>query len=408
MAHPATHTGSKAKGKGGKAPRAPAAQNPLYDPSQPLSGLSLLDAARTQARLQTGPQLADLAQQETNTRANTAQLAGFAQRGSDAATAAAQRAQTTQAALSQALNDELAKIGSGVQGVIDKASSEATARTAADTALRGPGLGGGSEAQLAATLAAARTRAGTDEGAYRALGAQAGAGYQSLANERAATAPMRGQELLGRITSNAQGQLGRINQARVQAKQREGELTASNVFTLRQKEVENRLASAGLGLKQAGAETAAQQAERNYQLALQRVKDTETNNATDNERLQAKDDAAAAKDAFQRANGLGPYKPAKPAKGPKRPYTSTQKTAANEAYAKAQSLLNDPKAPKSFVKALQALVSQFSIPSSIARAAVEVKFNGGAQANTVRTVRKRYGLVVPSRSTATPTLPSPF
>jgi len=280
---------------------------PIYNPTQPLAGGPLKQAANALTNLEIRPQVSALARQiaATNRQGQAVQdkTAGyFAQLGGQA-----QQALTAQQGVSQRLNAALQGIGSQTQQQIGDAGSAAQAQLAP---LQQQGLDGGSFAQLAKEIAAQRALAATNAQTSQTYGAQQGANFEGLTANQIGTGALRGQERLGEIgnatlaaTAEARGRKADLLASR-------GSLFTKNLGALRDSERNYKLAVDTLGanvqnnlldaasqrasLKQQAHQFNIQQALRDQQFQLD----------------YSKYGLDIARDNYQRAHGLGPYKPA--------------------------------------------------------------------------------------------------
>lgn len=154
--------------------------------------------------------------------------------------------------------------------------------------------------------------------------------------------------------------------------------------------------NAAFGVNVYKAKTAAQQAAA--RLAETKRRDRAAARARkQTQKLEGKKfKSAQAKDAYERAHGLGPYKPSRPAKSPSA-YTPKDTLAAKKSLrtsvALVRSGLNQPggRAPDYWSKAFDQLVSE-KVDPAIARAAIQLVRGGKVGPHTRRTLHDDYGI----------------
>jgi hypothetical protein len=236
--------------------------NPLYNPSQTLSGTSLKNAADSIATAQTAGPISALAQQiaQNNKQASGAQNQTFGYFMQLAK--AAQAAVGQQAAGSGALNAQQQQLASNTQTQLGQLGQQAQGGTLGR--MNAQGLGGDSVGQLGAVTAQQQGTAASNAQNYQAAALNQGASGTSQAVNNAGAYALGGQEKIGAI--GRAGQLANVplnsKIATLQASQ--GTLAATALGQLRTQERNYGIAQAGLGIKQ------------------QTVQNTATNNATRN------------------------------------------------------------------------------------------------------------------------------
>lgn len=292
------------KGRGGGRRNA---LRPLYDPSQPLTGRSLLAAAKALTRLEVAPQAAGLRRQigDTNAQAQAAETRigdYYRQLGALAGTSV-----TDQQATSDRTNAALKAITDQTQGTITAAGDDATART---QAMADRGLDGGAFARLAAETAAQRQVASQYGQAARTSGALQGGDYEGLTGTAAAIGASRGRESLSQV-ANAFARQNETPLAKLaELRGQRGALLTKNVGALREGERNYELARGTLGLNQAKAASDVASDAANRRLSLRKFS-IETAMKDRQFRLDVqKLGLDVAKDKYQRDHGLGSYRPA--------------------------------------------------------------------------------------------------
>lgn len=172
---------------------------------------------------------------------------------------------------------------------------------------------------------------------------------------------------------------------------------------LKQQDITNQLNQAALGVKaQTAANTAA--------LGEERIKVTSQNSkrSARTQRTRIRDQRE--RDAYQRAHGLGPYKPPKGSSPKGSGPTRAQKLSAQNKYDQAVSTLNLAGKPyvakkgEAFMR--NYLTSQKGVPAWLAQAAVQTVLYGGVGPTTARKVRKKYGIKLKQFTPKAPRAPS--
>lgn len=287
-------------------PAAPA--SPLLDPNQTLSGQNLLNAARQLAATQTQGPLTELQKQiaannaQTNGTVNLVggyynQLEPFVQQGV-----------TNSGNIASGLNSTLANIGSGTQSQLQGIGQSALANIAKYAPPGDGSTSNAATADLAAQIARQQGLAAQQAGTYRDFGAAQGANYQGLANSNLGTYGLQGQEALKGIAQSGTVKNEPLVSKIAALREQQGALTATDLGKLRQQEVGNQIARAGLGLKQQGLNVTAANDQARVAATLRGQNITAANDAA-NQRLKllgirttAQNDAA---NQALKAQGLG-------------------------------------------------------------------------------------------------------
>ena len=293
---------------------APARPNPLFDPSQILSGRSLQDAATSLTNLQINPQVSALAQQiAANNRqgqAATDRVGGFYNQFGQQA----QQEVGQQRSIADATNSTLAGIASDAQQRIGAAGQ---AQQQQMQGLASTGLDGGSLARLSSEIAAQQGNAAQQGQAYRSFGAAQGGNWQGLTAGEQGVGASRATDALQQL-SNAFAQANAAPEQKIADLQASrGDLQAKNIGALRDSERNYGISTATLGLNtQKLAESTANDA-ANRQLSAQKFN---IDTAMKDRQFQLdtqKYGLTVARDNYQRAHGLGPYKPSAAGTGTK-------------------------------------------------------------------------------------------
>jgi hypothetical protein len=408
--HPASPGGGAPAGGGGGGGggaatslarrRAMEDKNPLYNPASPLSGHSLIEGARTLSGLDVNPQLQAIdrasSSAQTQGQAVIDRAGGYYHDLAGKAADAVAREQ----ALAGELGTNLKGIGDQAQATTQQAGDEQAQRQAADAAVRGGGLGGGADEQLAAERAAESSRAATDAGAFKSAGALQGSNYSSLANMGSIGTAQRGTEQLGQLSTGLANSLAKLRSQRQDVASSRGAETVKQLLGLRQGEFNNLATGAGLQLK---ASDIAQQAAQARSVArLGEAKLTEQAKRDHLAHLDRRYQAALAHgdragalalkreiSDYQKAHGLGPFKPGSSGSGGKgggkNEAQGAVKTRAN--IFNAISLLNQGHSPK--------YLTQQGVSPIVLQAAQDVHQTGKLEPDTVHMLRS-LGVHVPS------------
>lgn len=237
-------------------------KNPLYDPTEQLSGADLRNAAGDLTNLEFGPQRAALQRELDNTTTQGTALAG---RASAYSSELADR----DAALVPKMGDvgvelmnRLAGNQTDAAGDVNQALEASRQRAAADAAVRG-GVGGdlqtagaGSEAQQQLNRLAEQGQQSKDAAAAQT------ASYQQLAGLSAQARAQMGQEIQGQLLNRLANNQGEVRARQTDLSAQEGASRTKNTLDLRQQGFENLITQEGLNIKTADikAQTALGQA----------------------------------------------------------------------------------------------------------------------------------------------------
>jgi hypothetical protein len=285
-------------------PAAPAANpysNPLYQPSQQLSGKPLAQAVQQLTNVQYDPAISQLTQQiGQNTQQGAAaqqatagyfnQLGQYAQQSADRVGATA-----------QGLNTTLQNIGQGTQSALDQFGQQAVAAPALQQ-LANQGLGGGAPQQLAAALASQKLLASQNAASDQSYGAKVGANAATLAGENLGTYALRGQERLGQIAAATRLAQQPVETKLATERALKSQAYGTNLMSARQAERNYAVAQQGLNLKQTAITQTANTAAANRIAAGQRNQATITG---ENQRNQANIDARAIQGNLDRKSREG-------------------------------------------------------------------------------------------------------
>lgn len=244
--------------------------NPLYDPSQLLTGHTLKVAADRMTGAELDPQLKALQRENDNALTQGNALSGNAMSyyrqlaGEEAGNYDRQRSITDRlrAALQQTTDtsDQAVK-----QAADDTHRSE-------DGVLAQRGISAGADGRADAEAVAARARVQATGQSASTAAAESGANYERNADMVRRISGLRGGELQGRLAIQLANQLG---EGRAQIADKEGTrggLFAKNLNDLGNSRLENALAAKELGLKESAATASATE-----KLAAAKAKDDEVN-----------------------------------------------------------------------------------------------------------------------------------
>jgi hypothetical protein len=233
------------------------APSPLLNPAQSLSGQALLNAANQLANVQVNPALTELSKQIAANNAQTTgtinQAGGFYNQLEPYVQAGANQ----QGQIASGLNTTLAGIGNDTQGQLAGIGQGAQASLAKYAPQGDGGLSNAATADLAAQIARQQGYAAQQSGTARAFGATQGANYQGLGTSQLGTYGLQGQEALKGIAQSGTVKNEPLVSKIAGLQQQKGALVATDLGKLRQQEVANNVARAGLGLKQQGLNTTA-------------------------------------------------------------------------------------------------------------------------------------------------------
>lgn len=231
--------------------------NPLLDPGSNLSGQSLYNAALGLTNAQVNPTLSGLRSQigvnNRQTSGTIKQVGGlYSQLGTQA-----QQGVTDQNQIAAALNAQLAQINQQQQGQLQGIGQQGAATLAQYTPQGEGGLGNAAQQSLAAENAKQQGLAAQQTGAMRTFGAQQGANYAGLTAANRANVGLTGTEALRGVSQAGTLKNVPLNQQIGATLANKGALLGTNIGKLRQQEITNRIAQAGVGISQANANTAA-------------------------------------------------------------------------------------------------------------------------------------------------------
>ncbi len=368
-------------GKGGA--RSSAYSSALYQPSQVLTGQPLASGAMAIANAQTQGPLTELARQIAQNQRQTAGAQKLTSGYFGQLLPFAQQSVTDQQGIAGGLNQQLAGLGAQSQQAIGQAYQP----TAQMQQLAAQGLGGGGDTALAGDRARALSTSAQNAQTFGSAGATLGANASSLAAGNLGAFALRGQERIGGI-----GQAGQIRNEPLASKQAgliasKGSIYADALGKLRQGERAYLTTLSGLGLNQQKlAEVTGQnQAANAIKVRGQDVTaaDAAAAQAGQNQRNQARLDAAATRDALNRA--------ARNAKTrSKLPLTQAQQNTLYGQADRLQALIADAqKAGGTEAQIRQALQSgnnpaRSHYPKALIQAAFEVKGWGHITPGTAR------------------------
>lgn len=259
-------------------------RDPLYDPSQGLSGSRLRGAADALVGLEFGPQRKAL---EQESRRIDTQGGALSKRASDYFLQLAQQEQGSvdrMKAIGDLVGGQIREAGAANQTALDKVAAEAEQVRGADAAVRGE-LGGSD--RLAEELAAARSRAaGAQQTALTDASSTMG-NYAGLADISRQAREVRGGETVQQI-------LNQIATQQADVRSRQGALEASTgpartkaILGLRQQEFENAATVEGLGLDRDKLRAEMQQDLQDYRLGQGKLRETRRQNRARNRLTQA-------------------------------------------------------------------------------------------------------------------------
>src|SRR6185312_6254816 len=243
--------GNTGKGKG----QAAAAQSPLLNPNQTLSGPSLLNAAKQLAATQTQDPISELQKQIATNNAQTQGTINLTGGYYNQLEPYVQSGVNQQGQIASGLNSQLAGIGAGTQSALQGIGQGAMA----SLLKYAPGSdANAATSDLAAQIARQQGLAAQQAGTYQAFGANQGANYQGLGASNLGTFGLQGQEALKGIAQSGTVKNEPLVSKIAGLRAQQGALTATDLGKLRQQEVNNGIARAGLGLKQQGLAVTAQ------------------------------------------------------------------------------------------------------------------------------------------------------
>ena len=265
-------------------------RNPLYDPTQQLSGSRLRSAADSLVSLEFGPQRKALEQEAAQTQTQGAAVQNRAN-SYFLQLAEAERGNVERGtAIGNLLNGTIAEIGKQTNASLDTAAAQGAAALGADQGVRGPGLDGGST-KLAEELAAARARAGENTQRAGLDAASQTASFTSLADLSRQARELRGGETVQQLANAQQAKLSDVASRRAALEASVGPKRVEQILGLRQSGFENAATAAGLDLDRAELRAQVQQDQTDAELAAAKLRATNRQNRARN-RLTAKQIAA--------------------------------------------------------------------------------------------------------------------
>lgn len=387
-------------------------RNPLYNPTQPLSGYNLRRAAGQLTDLQFGPQRSALDREQ----ATATQQGGALQRNASdyyrqVATQEA-AAVARQQALGGQTNAQLKQIGADTQAQIGQSSALENQTQARDAALRGGGLAGGGDTALADQLAARRAGAAQSAGTFRSAGALQGGNYQGLANSAAMSTAARGGEVQGQLANRLASTLGDIRSRRSALESSRGDALTKQITDLRTAGFDQIATMEGLGIKRDTlAATVADQRGRRaiargqlhessrHNRAMERLGQINSQLAKGNLDERTRHNLETEKQGVQKIVDAEN----KAGRGGKGSLTSSQRSRSRNTFDKAVGRVNligsgkdktgrpnppfSAKRANSYVNGLKAQ----GIPDLIARAAVSQRLHGFVPSHLRRQIRARFG-----------------
>jgi hypothetical protein len=265
-------------------------RDPLYDPTQQLSGSRLAKATDDLVGLEFDPQRKALDAEAAQTRTQGAAVQG---RASDyfRQLAESERGNVERGqAIGNLLNDRIAEIGTQTNAGIDKAEAQSAAALGDDAAVRGPGLDGGSTA-LAEELAAARARAGENTQRAGQDAASATAAYGGLADLSRQARELRGGETVQQLANAQQAKLFDVDSRRAALEAQVGPKRTETLLGLRQSGFENAATAAGLDLKREDLQAQVRESSADQRLAQMKLRATNRQNRARNKLTQKQIDA---------------------------------------------------------------------------------------------------------------------
>jgi hypothetical protein len=255
-------------------------RNPLYDPSQALSGSRLKGAADALVGLEVGPQRAALEQESRKIDTQGAALTGRASSYFLDLARQEQGSVDRMKAIGELAGGQVQQAGAAAQGTLDKVAAEAASLRAQDQAVRGEGLQ--SSDRLAEELAASRSRAAAAQQTASTETAGTMGNYAGLADISRQAREVRGGETV-------QGILNQIATQQADVRSRRGALEASvgparskALLDLRQQGFENAATAAGLDIDQAELKARMQTEANDFTLATKKLRQTAQQNRARN------------------------------------------------------------------------------------------------------------------------------
>jgi hypothetical protein len=224
------------------------------NPNQSLSGQALLKAAQALASSQTAGPLAELKSQIAQNNLQTQGTMNTASSAYQALLPSVQQGVTASQGIANGLNSTLAGIGQDTQNQIAGSGQNALSSLLKYAPQGDAGVNTAAPAQndLAAETARQAGLAAQQSGTTRAFGANQGANFAQTAASNLGSFGQQGLETIKGI-----GQSGTVKNQPLVAKiadlqAQQGALTATDLGKLRQQEVANQIARAGVGIRQQG------------------------------------------------------------------------------------------------------------------------------------------------------------
>src|SRR6185312_16183843 len=213
-----------------------------------LSGPSLLNAAKQLAATQTQDPITELQKQIATNNAQTQGTINLTGGYYNQLEPYVQSGVNQQGQIASGLNSQLAGIGAGTQSALQGIGQGAMA----SLLKYAPGSdANAATSDLAAQIARQQGLAAQQAGTYQAFGANQGANYQGLGASNLGTFGLQGQEALKGIAQSGTVKNEPLVSKIAGLRAQQGALTATDLGKLRQQEVNNQIARAGLNLNQA-------------------------------------------------------------------------------------------------------------------------------------------------------------
>ena len=280
--------------------------SPIANPNVPLSGAALIAAAHALANAQTSGPLAALATQIAQNNAQNRQAINtvggyFGQLGN-----LAQQGVTDQGQTASALNTQLAQIAQDEQGTLGQVGQDAAASAAryspqASSNTVNPGLAG-----LATEMAKQQGIAAQQQGAFRAYGATQGANFGNLAASNLGTTALRGQEDLTQLANAGQVKNEPLMAQNASLLAARGADYTTALGKLRQQQIANTQANAGLGIKQQALNVSTANNQRTTAASVANNQRTTATSAANNQRTTSTSAANSQRTANTAANANNP------------------------------------------------------------------------------------------------------
>lgn len=234
--------------------KSPAVNYSALSPNKTLSGKALVQAAQALAGAQMNPTIQALQSsmgQNNQQTQNALALTGnyYNQLGNQMQSSANQEGQ-----IASGLNQQLQSIGQQGQSALQGIGQQQQSYLAQYT----PGTGGSNPAQSALATEIARQQGleAQNQTGFQSFGATQGANYQGLAASQLSTGALGGQEALKSIAQAGELKNAPLSSRLAAAIGQRGALTTTDLVKLRQQEIANQVAQAGLGIKSQQAQAA--------------------------------------------------------------------------------------------------------------------------------------------------------